>query len=230
VHGREAFGTPGASAVADTASAGTATTVARSDHRHSREAFGTPVVVNGQTTSLSTGSLTTLARADHVHTISNVPVLLASTTLSSAASSISFSNISQGFANLIIMTRLRSSYAVGNEYAYLRFNSDSTNSYTTAAGTTANHLEDIQATAASSYSTYGFAVNLLTIPGYASTAHWKTMSGFGQVQNSTTAFGVSPVWNGGMWRSLSAITSMTFTLSSGYNFAIGTAIAIYGMP
>jgi len=59
--------------------------------------FGTPVVVNGQTTSLATGSLTTLARADHVHTMSNVPVLLASSTLGSAAASITFSSIPQGY-------------------------------------------------------------------------------------------------------------------------------------
>ena len=191
--------------------------------------FGTPGAVTGGATAAS-GSASTLARSDHVHSTASMPVLLASTTLSSAAASITHSSISQAYTSLLIMTRLRSSYAVGNEYAYLRFNSDSSTSYTTAAGPNANHIEDIQTVGASSFSTGAFAVNFLTIPGYSSTSQWKTMSGFGQIQNSTTAFNITAVFNGGMWRSTSGITSLTFTLSTGGNFVSGTSISIYGMP
>jgi hypothetical protein len=60
------FATPGSSAIGDTAAAGTATTVSRSDHVHGREAAGTPgASAVGDTASA--GSATTVARSDHRH-------------------------------------------------------------------------------------------------------------------------------------------------------------------
>lgn len=58
---------PAASAVADTATEGAAATLARSDHRHGREAFGGagyPVDVEA---TEADGVATTLARSDHQH-------------------------------------------------------------------------------------------------------------------------------------------------------------------
>lgn len=55
-------GTIGTSAVGDTASNGVATTGARSDHRHGREAFATPAIVLG--TAAAAGAATTLLRSD----------------------------------------------------------------------------------------------------------------------------------------------------------------------
>lgn len=61
-----AFATPGSSAIGDTAAAGTATTVSRSDHVHGREAAGTPgASAVGDTASA--GVATTVARSDHRH-------------------------------------------------------------------------------------------------------------------------------------------------------------------
>jgi len=61
-----AFATPGSSAVGDSAAAGTATTVARSDHTHGREAFATPGA-SAVADTASAGSATTVARSDHRH-------------------------------------------------------------------------------------------------------------------------------------------------------------------
>lgn len=61
-----AFATPGASAFGDTAAAGTATTVSRSDHVHGREAAGTPGASAVGDTATA-GTATTLARSDHRH-------------------------------------------------------------------------------------------------------------------------------------------------------------------
>jgi hypothetical protein len=58
-------GTPGASAVADVAAAGTALTLARSDHKHGREAFATPVAA--AVTGNAAGSAVTVPHSDHVH-------------------------------------------------------------------------------------------------------------------------------------------------------------------
>ncbi|MBU6288846.1 MAG: hypothetical protein KGS10_11850 [Chloroflexi bacterium] len=64
--GNVTYGTPGSSAVGDSAAAGSATTSARSDHRHGREAFGSPtsLTFGGSSTD---GTSSSPARADHVH-------------------------------------------------------------------------------------------------------------------------------------------------------------------
>jgi hypothetical protein len=68
---------PGASAVADSAAAGSATTLARSDHRHSREAFGTPTVAAGLGKSNAAGTATTVAHSDHDHATSSAATIQA---------------------------------------------------------------------------------------------------------------------------------------------------------
>lgn len=65
-HAAASLGSPGNSAVGDSASDGVATTAARSDHQHGREAFGS---VSNLTGSAANGSATTLARSDHAHSI-----------------------------------------------------------------------------------------------------------------------------------------------------------------
>lgn len=59
------YGTPGSSAVGDTVAAGSATTLARSDHRHGRESFGSTAGYLGGANAA--GTATTPARSDHVH-------------------------------------------------------------------------------------------------------------------------------------------------------------------
>lgn len=57
-------GTPSTSAVGDTSTSGSSNNVARVDHRHARENFGSPVTsgpVNGD------GVATTVSRSDHLH-------------------------------------------------------------------------------------------------------------------------------------------------------------------
>lgn len=62
------FGSPVASAVADTSADGVAATVARSDHRHAREAWGgAPATTEGVATAAAAGTATTPSRSDHVH-------------------------------------------------------------------------------------------------------------------------------------------------------------------
>lgn len=52
------------SAVADSATAGSSTKLAREDHKHGREAFATPVAIGS---SNSAGSAATIPHSDHVH-------------------------------------------------------------------------------------------------------------------------------------------------------------------
>jgi hypothetical protein len=231
VHAMPGSATAGASAVGDTAATGTATTVALSDHRHSREAFGTPVVVNGQTTALATGSLTTLARADHVHTMSNVPVLLASTTLSSAAASITFSSISQAYTHLYIVAHCRSLATGGAiEEMMLRLNGDTGSNY--YKDSTAGTFWSFIGNTASAFSTLTFAAVTMTISNYSNTigAYRKVMTGLGVMANSTTAHNSGATFPYGLWLTTSAITSLSVTPSTATNLATGSAVALYGIP
>lgn len=81
------FGTPGAVTPGATASAGTATTLARSDHQHSLVAFATSA--QAVSTAASAGSASTFSRGDHVHSIANGAV----TAGKIAAGAINASNI-----------------------------------------------------------------------------------------------------------------------------------------
>ena len=236
VHAMPGSAVAGASAVGDTAATGTATTVALSDHRHSREAFGTPVVVNGQTTSLATGSLTTLARADHVHTMSNVPVLLASTTLSSDAASISMSSIPQTYQSLQMLFTLKSTVTGGAvEEGYLRFNADSTSNYVGAYGngatlSTAILLKFINTASVSSSAS--FSTGSVIIQNYTNTSGSirKAVLGFVTYNTNTTNNEIGPWTINGQWLSSSAITSLVVSMSTAFNIKAGSSIQLYGYP
>jgi hypothetical protein len=62
------YGTPGNSAEGDVAAAGSATSVARSDHLHGREAWGgAPGTTEGIGNAAAAGTATTPSRSDHSH-------------------------------------------------------------------------------------------------------------------------------------------------------------------
>ena len=81
IAGRHGFGilptagTPSTSSVGDTATAGASNNVARIDHRHAREGFGSPVSA-GPTNA--DGAATTVARSNHVHA-GGIPILTSGT-------------------------------------------------------------------------------------------------------------------------------------------------------
>ena len=236
VHAMPGSAVAGASAVGDTAATGSATTVALSDHRHSREAFGTPVVVNGQTTALATGSLTTLARADHVHTVSNVPVLLASTTLGSDAASISISSIPQTYQSLQIRFTLKSTVTGGAaEEGYLRFNGDSTSNYVGAysMGATLSSAILLRYISTASVSpSASFSTGDLLIQNYANTTGSirKAVLGTVTYNTNTTNNEIAPWFTNGQWLSSSPITSLVVSMSSGFNMKAGSIVQLYGLP
>lgn len=57
-------GTPSVSSVGDTSQTGVSTTLAKSDHRHAREGFGSPVTAKSVNAD---GVATSVPRSDHVH-------------------------------------------------------------------------------------------------------------------------------------------------------------------
>ena len=227
----------GASAVGDTAATGSATTVALSDHRHSREAFGTPVVVNGQTTALATGSLTTLARADHVHTVSNVPVLLASATLTSAAISYTFSSIPQTYKHLELSYMGKSVHNISNDpdLMYLLFNGDTAANYRSSfsPSTPRTSLPVIGLiNSGTSFLSSQPCEGTIRIYHYANTTNgwykqaintWNYEAGF------ATGSAYTAVWYESWDITNTAISTVTINLVRA-NWAAGTQFALYGYP
>jgi hypothetical protein len=219
--------TAGASAVGDTAATGTAATVALSDHRHSREAFGTPGAVTGGATAAS-GSATTLARSDHVHSTASMPVLLASTTLSSAAASVVLSSIPQTYTRLSVVGQAITNYSsAAFEYLLFKFNSDTGSNYLNTSGT-GTILYYAYAASNTNYSGLMPAVMLLDIFNYASTTYHKHMSGYSSTPVSSTATGSG--FGTGAWKQAAAISTITISLEHGGNFQLGTWFQIYGYP
>jgi hypothetical protein len=235
VHAMPGSGTPGASAVGDTAAAGTATTVALSDHRHSREAFGTPVNIDASLTSLSAGSLTTVARADHVHTVSKVPVLIASTTVSTAVASVAFTSIPQTYTHLWLFSRGRSSYVGVNDYIVALFNGDTLwgSSNYVVGGATSSYVNvgpthgttNVYAAQPSIHNTY--------IYGYSS-SYYKCVQTTSSYMNNTTGYptagGYGQGATGEWYLSGTAITSISLVTTGGANFVSGTTFRLYGIP
>lgn len=233
VHGREAAGTAGASAVGDTAAAGSATTVARSDHRHSREAFGTPVNIDASLTSLSAGSLTTVARADHVHTVSKVPVLIASTTLASAASSYTFTNIPQTYTHLKLYASYKSTYTGTLDYGGIYLNTDGTSTMKYANAYSTNGLNNYWDTCPTHGTGNKVAYHCwmyMDIGNYTS-GQYKIMSARG-TYNYTASGSASYStidWGGGqIWLDVTAISAMKLFLNNA--FASGSQFWLYGIP
>lgn len=228
VHAMPGSAVAGASAVGDTAATGSATTVALSDHRHSREAFGTPIAVTGGATAAS-GSATTIARSDHVHSTASMPVLLASTTLGSAAVSVTVSSIPTTYKHLVVLWSCRSLYAGVNDYLGMVFNSDAWNSGTKFAvwGSSQGYgnVGTVHAATnlAASYDNGGN----MWIWNYSSSSQWKTYWGVA-TSNQGTGVNMSQSQVLEMWKDTAVITAVKFQLTSGANFASGARFDVWG--
>ena len=156
---------------------------------------------------------------------------IATTTLGSAQSSLTFSSFS-GYTHLQVRSLARQTLGTVS-YMFIRFNSDSGSNYSyhTVYGDGASAATDYSST------TYGvagiqggtaniFASSVLDILDYSNTNKFKT---------TRVLDGVDVNGSGGYveltsscWRSTSAITSIEIFLS-GASFATGSTFSIYGI-
>jgi len=161
---------------------------------------------------------------------------IATTTLGSAQSSITFSSIPQDYTHLQIRAIARTTIVGTDENVYLRFNSDSSTLYAyhflygtgsaAASGATLNepYLISLRGTGNSS-SANMFGSGVVDILDYTNTNKFKTVRSItGHDQN-----GSGTVWLfSGLWRSTSAVTSITL-LPSSANLAQYSSFALYGI-
>jgi hypothetical protein len=155
---------------------------------------------------------------------------IASQTLASAASSVTFTSIPQNFTDLILVTNEKQT---STRASALRFNSDSGSNYTQTGlygtGSTAGSYRTTSTTliyysyyAASTTSNFNMN-SIVHINNYSNTTTNKTV--LSRANNADN--GVDAIV--GLWRNTAAITSITLTMENLSNFSAGSTFNLYGI-
>lgn len=162
---------------------------------------------------------------------------LATISLSTATSSITFSGIPTGYKHLQLRILARATYASSDTGGILNFNGDSGSNYawhrvygdggtvTTTASSSATFARIDRMSGASTTANVfgGFIVDILD---YANTSKYKTMRSIGGYDaNGAGWIGL----NSALWMSNSAITSITFANADSTNLVQYTQAALYGV-
>lgn len=166
--------------------------------------------------------------------------LIQSITTSSSATTITFSAIAGTYKDLILSATLRSQQAATSSTLEMLFNGDTGSNYNSermnASGTSVNAAQSLAAAAftiggvipgSSASADYAGQVEI-RIVNYAGTTFNKTY--IAEAARSTadssgnTLYGTS----GGMWKSTSAITSVTLQINGGSAFVDGSVARLYG--
>lgn len=158
---------------------------------------------------------------------------IATTTLGSETSSITFSSISSTYTDLrLVFVGIRA--AGTNSAPIVRFNSDSTTNYSMTAlwgdGTSATAYRESNASGIplvyfDALITSTPKLGTLDIFSYAGSTY-KTVLNTESSDRNGSGRTVRAV---GMWRSTSAITSITITDGSSRNMGVGTTATLYGI-
>ena len=155
---------------------------------------------------------------------------IATTTLGSAAASITFSSIAASWTDLRVVIVAT---AASNANFAFRFNSDSGSNYsrtrlagdgTSATSSRNTNQTELQLTSSFSIGTTP-SLHTLEIFSYAGST-FKTVL-FDEISDYNGSGGINK--QVGLWRSTSAITSLYFFAQSATNFAAGTTATLYGI-
>jgi len=157
---------------------------------------------------------------------------IATTTLGSAASTITFSSIAGTYTDLRVVL-VSSTATAGNTVNYLRFNSDTGTNYSstwlTGDGATAGSSRETSATFIrggenANNTDAGLSFITYDVFSYAGSTYKTAL-----VANSRDNNGSGSTYRiVGLWRSTSAITSITIAASAG-NYKAGTTATLYGI-
>jgi len=147
---------------------------------------------------------------------------------SGAVSTVTFSNIPQGYTDLVLTATPAT--AANDVNYYLQFNSDAGSNYSDtsirgsgAAASSGRHSSStIGYVAFTSSTTLGYGVLISNIQNYSNTTTYKTV--ISRYSQATTGVNLTTT----LWGSTAAITSMTIG-SSGSTIASGSIFTIYGI-
>jgi len=154
---------------------------------------------------------------------------IATNTLTAAAASVTFSNLPQGYTDLVLVVNCAISSGTGN--SKLQFNSDTATNYsqTSVEGTGSSAVSSRYSTQNQIYLEGSGFLNttfqntkIINIQNYTNTTTNKTIL----LRNGGAGAGVDAIV--GLWRSTSAITSFTITTTAS-TFVSGSTFTIYGV-
>jgi len=155
---------------------------------------------------------------------------IATTTVSSATSAVTFSSISGAYTDLVIICALKSS---GTTYNSITFNSDTGTNYSRVglSGNGSSMTTELRSSRNSFEPEMGGSeigndnnyVGKFQFMNYSNNTTYKTT--IARTNDATS--GVDAVI--GVWRSTSPITTITFTTSNVETYSIGSVFTIYGI-
>jgi len=157
---------------------------------------------------------------------------IATNTLGSAASSFSFTSIPSTYTDLVLVVSALGAAAV--DYIKVNINSDTGSNYSNTAlwgdGTSAFSGRVSSQTFGyliytPSFSTTSPNALIVNLQNYSNATTYKTYLS----RNNTQVASSGPDAIVGLWRSTSAITSLTIARTGGGNFNTGSIITIYGI-
>jgi hypothetical protein len=155
---------------------------------------------------------------------------IATTTLGTAAASVTFSTISGAYTDLVLVAVPNS--VSGNANLYAEFNADTATNYSmTELGGTGSVTASSRASNLSfiRLSFYGFIQannnqnTIIQLQNYSNSTTYKTV--LARSNNAGNGTGATV----GLWRSTSAITSIKLYLDTATNFATGSTFTLYGI-
>ena len=162
---------------------------------------------------------------------------IASNTVSTAVSSITFSSIPATYTDLVVKATSRSDYAATSIFGAVRFSGSSASIYSDrtvyGSGTTAlsssnsanNFAYAIESTG-STATANTFGNSEIYIPNYTS-ANYKSFSHDGVAETNATAVNLDLL--AGLWASTSAITSIQIFPGGGSLFTQYSTFTLYGI-
>jgi hypothetical protein len=151
------------------------------------------------------------------------------TVLGTATSTVTFSSISSGYTDLVLITATASDLASGSDAINCRFNSDSgtnysiTQMYGTGSVAASGRVTNATAASIARHEQSEFCVGITHIMNYSNTTTYKTVLSRGSSANNIAIAYVD------LWRNTAAITSITLTPSSATNFDAGSTFSLYGI-
>ena len=152
---------------------------------------------------------------------------IATTTLGSAAASVTFSSIPGTYTDLVLVIAGASSNGSAG-YIGTQFNSDTSSSYSTTRllgdGSSASSDRYSSETLCKSGTMWGsIGTNIFQVMNYSNSVTYKTM--LNRDNNAGNRVGATV----SLWRSVNAITSVTFTCPDGGGFASNSTFTLYGI-
>jgi len=151
---------------------------------------------------------------------------IATNTLGSAASSVTFSSISSAYTDLILVSNPK--MTTTSTYFITTFNSDTATNYSqtrmSGNGTTAASARDTSVSGIDMefQNSTDPGISIMQVQNYSNTTTYKTSL----IRDNFAGYGVFA--RVALWRSTAAITSITLTMSSS-TFAAGSQFTIYGI-